>query len=151
MNPELYFTASTYSGLSPIFNEAINGGNGSFAFWGTLSANPSSLLITLILSVLTVAGMWKMFQKAGKPGWASIIPIYNIVIMLEIAKKPIWWVILYFIPLVNLVVGLIVIFDIAKEFGKGIGFAIGMIFLPFIFFPILGFGKSAYANAPAAI
>lgn len=146
MNPASYLTASAYSGLSPIFNESVKGGVKSFAVWGTVSFGPLTFLITLILSVLTIVGMWKIFVKAGKPGWASIVPIYNLVIMLEIVKKPTWWVILYFIPFVNIIVGLIIIFDLAKSFGKGIGFTIGMILLPFIFYPILGLGKSAYTS-----
>ncbi len=135
-----YFTASAYFGLSPAYNQTFN-----------LNGGLSLFFITLVLSIVTIIGMWKMFEKAGKPGWASIVPVYNIVVMLEIIKKPTWMVLLFFIPFVNFIVGLIIVFDIAREFGKGILFAIGMILFPFIFYPILGFGKSTYANAPAAI
>lgn len=86
--------------------------------------------------------MWKIFVKAGKPGWGCIVPIYNIILQLEIAGRPIWWIFLMFIPLVNTVIAIIIIFDIAKAFGKGTGFGLGMLFLPFIFFPILAFDSS---------
>ena len=88
--------------------------------------------------------MWKIFVKAGKPGWGCIVPIYNIILQLEIAGRPIWWIFLMFIPFVNIVISIIILIDFAKAFGKGTGFAIGMLFLPFIFFPILAFDSSEY-------
>ena len=94
--------------------------------------------------ILMIAGMWKIFVKAGKPGWAAIVPIYNLVVLLEIVGKPIWWIILMIIPLVNLIVYIIILIELAKRFGKGIGFALGLLFLPFIFFPVLGFGSAQY-------
>src|SRR5262245_56481678 len=100
--------------------------------------------IELGIFVLMIAGMWKTFSKAGKPGWAAIIPIYNIIVLLEIIKKPIWWVVLFLIPLVNFIISILVNLEVAKFFGKGAGFAIGMIFLPFIFWPMLGFGDAKY-------
>ncbi len=104
----------------------------------------------LAIMVLIIASFWKVFVKAGKPGWAAIIPIYNIVVLLEIVGKPIWWIILMLIPLVNLVVVIIVYVALAKCFGKGVGFALGLIFLGIIFFPILGFGSSTYTKPAAA-
>jgi hypothetical protein len=102
------------------------------------------MICWLIVVLLIVIGMWKVFVKAGKPGWASIIPIYNIIVLLEITGKPIWWFILMLIPLVNLVVFIIVLVELAKRFGKGVGFAIGLLILPFLFYPILGFGDAQY-------
>lgn len=102
------------------------------------------LLIQLIVAVLAIAGMWKVFVKAGKPGWAAIIPIYNAVVLLEIAGKPIWWIILLLIPCVNVVVAFIVMIALAERFGKGAGFGIGLALLGFVFFPILGFGDARY-------
>lgn len=95
--------------------------------------------------------MWKVFSKAGKPGWASIVPIYNYFVMTEIAGRPAWWVILFFIPLVSLVIAIILFIDIARSFGKGDGFGIGMALLPFIFWPILGYGNAAYGGPSAAM
>jgi hypothetical protein len=102
-----------------------------------------------------IAAMWKVFSKAGQPGWAVIIPIYNIYIMCKVAGRPGWWVLLMFIPLVNLIIAIILNIDIAKNFGQGVGFGIGLIILPFIFLPILGFGSAQYqggvASAPSTI
>jgi len=103
-----------------------------------------ALLIQLALAVLAIAGMWQVFVKAGKPGWAAIIPIYNAVVLLEIAGKPIWWIILLLIPCVNIVIVIIVMIALAERFGKGAGFGIGLALLGFIFFPILGFGDARY-------
>ena len=106
-------------------------------------------IVEIALLVLLIAGMWKVFQKAGKPGWAAIIPIYNIIVLLQITGKPIWWLVLYFIPLVNFVVLVLVCIALARRFGKGVGFAIGLALLPFIFYPILGFGDATYGGALA--
>ena len=104
-------------------------------------------IVYLIILVLVIAGMWKTFQKAGKPGWAAIIPIYNLIVLLEIAGRPLWWFILLIIPFVNFIVLIIVNIDVARKFGKGVGFAIGMLILPFIFWPMLGFGDAQYNPA----
>jgi hypothetical protein len=107
------------------------------------------LLIELAILVVVVIGLWKVFQKAGKPGWASIIPIYNVIVLLEIIGKPIWWIVLFFIPCVNFIVGILVALEVAKSFGKSAGFGVGLAFLPFVFYPILGFGDARYIG-PAA-
>jgi len=99
--------------------------------------------------VLMVAAVWKVFSKAGQPGWAALIPIFNVYIMCKVAGRPGWWFLLFLIPFVNLVIIIIVTVDIAKRFGKGVGFAIGMVILPFIFWPILGFGSAQYQGAAA--
>lgn len=99
---------------------------------------------SLILVVVVFISLWKIFEKAGKPGWAGIIPIYNTVVLLEIVGRPIWWIILLLIPCVNIVVSVIVMIDLAKSFGKGTGFGIGLWLLGIIFFPILGFGNARY-------
>lgn len=101
--------------------------------------------------LLIVASMWKVFSKAGQPGWAAIIPIYNIYVMCKVAGRPGWWLLLMLIPLVNFIIAIILNVDIAKRFGKGVGFAIGMLFLPFIFWPILGFGSAQYQGGPPSI
>lgn len=108
---------------------------------GILSVIP---LIIIVLSFLAIIGMWKVFTKAGKPGWAILIPIYNTIVMLEIAGRPIWWIILLFIPFVNVVISIIIALDIANKFGKGPAFGLGLAFFPFIFYPVLGYGDSKY-------
>jgi hypothetical protein len=101
-----------------------------------------SSIISLAISVLIIVALWKVYEKAGKPGWAAIIPIYNIWVLLEIIKKPWWWLLLLLIPIVNIVILIIMIHNLSLKFGKGVGFTIGMILLPFIFIPILGFGDA---------
>jgi len=102
------------------------------------------MVVWLAVVVLMVASMWKLFVKAGKPGWAAIVPIYNLVVLLEIAGKPIWWFILFLIPFVNIIVAIMLAVAVARKFGKGTGFAIGMVVLAPIFYPMLAFGDSTY-------
>jgi hypothetical protein len=103
-------------------------------------------LIQLAVIIALFAGMWKVFEKAGKPGWAAIIPIYNLYILLQILGKPVWWIILAFIPIVNIVIAIILGIALAEKFGKGAGFGVGLALLGFIFFPILGFGDAKYTG-----
>lgn len=102
------------------------------------------MIVWLAVLVLVIAGMWKVFTKAGKPGWAAIVPIYNIIVLLEIVGRPLWWFILLLIPIVNFIVAIIVSIDLAKSFGKGTGFGLGLAFLGIIFYPLLGFGDATY-------
>jgi hypothetical protein len=99
--------------------------------------------------LLMIASMWKVFTKAGEPGWAAIIPIYNIIVWCKIVGRPAWWVILLLLPCINIVILFILAIDLAKSFGKGAGFGIGLALLGFIFFPILAFGSAQYIG-PAA-
>jgi len=99
--------------------------------------------------ILMIAGLWKTFSKAGQPGWAAIIPIYNLIVLCQVAGRPIWWFLLLLIcfPIFYIIICI----DIAKRFGKGGGFAVGLIFLPFIFFPMLGFGSAQYQGGAPSI
>ena len=99
--------------------------------------------------ILLIAAMWKVFSKAGQPGWAAIIPIYNIYVICKVAGRPGWWLLLMLIPFVNFIILIILSIDIAKSFGKGAGFGLGMAFLGFIFWPILGFGSAQYRGGAA--
>jgi hypothetical protein len=109
-----------------------------------------SSLISLIIAVLVIAGWWKVFAKAGQPGWAAIVPIYNIIVLLRVVGRPLWWIVLLLIPFVNFVILIIVSIDLAKSFGKGTGFGLGLAFLSPIFFPILGFGDAQYVGPAGA-
>ncbi|WP_428263817.1 DUF5684 domain-containing protein [Haliangium sp.] len=102
------------------------------------------LIVQLAICVFLIASIWKVFAKAGKPGWAAIVPIYNLVVMLEIAGKPIWWIVLFFIPIANIIVAILIAIGIAERFGKSTGFGIGLALLGIIFYPILGFGSAQY-------
>jgi hypothetical protein len=102
------------------------------------------LVLQLVLAALVVAGMWKTFQKAGEPGWAAIIPIYNIYVILRITGGARWWLLLLFIPVINFVALVKISVDLAGAFGRGILFGLGLTLLPIVFYPILGFGGSRY-------
>ena len=107
------------------------------------------VVVWVALSILVLASLWKIFAKAGKPGWAAIIPIYNLVVYLQVVSRPIWWIVLMFIPIVNVVVWIVLSNDLAKSFGKGVGWTIGILFLGFIFLPILGFGADRFVGRQA--
>jgi hypothetical protein len=106
-------------------------------------------IIWLVVVILLIASMWKVFTKAGQPGWAAIIPIYNLYILCKVAGKPGWWVILMLIPFVNFIIFILLSIAIAERFGKGAGFGLGLAFLGFIFYPILAFGDARYQGAGA--
>ena len=103
-----------------------------------------SLLIGLAFIVVMIAAMWKVFTKAGEPGWAVLVPFYNFIVLLKISGKPWWWLLLCLIPFVNFIIFILTYVGLAKNFGKGVGFAIGLILLSPIFFPILGFGSAQF-------
>jgi len=108
------------------------------------------LLIELAILIVVLAGIWKVFTKAGQPGWAALIPIYNVYILTKIVGKPAWWLFLLFIPVVNIVISIILAIELAKAFGKGAGFGVGLAFLGIIFYPILGFGDATYQGPVSA-
>jgi hypothetical protein len=117
-------------------------GTGSYAVMG---------VVYLALIIVGVVSMWKVFTKAGRPGWAAIIPIYNLVVLMGIAGKPGWWVLLMFIPVVNLIILILTYVALAESFGKGGGFAVGLILLGIVFFPILAFGSAEYRGPVAQL
>ncbi|MFV0274625.1 MAG: DUF5684 domain-containing protein [Bacilli bacterium] len=102
--------------------------------------------VIVIMLLLMVIAQWKIFKKAGKPGWYSLIPIYNQIMLLEICGLPVWYFVLYMIPLVNIYVFNITNIKLAKKFNKGTGFIIGLLFATPIFYIILGFGKVQYSG-----
>lgn len=102
------------------------------------------VLVYLAILVLVIVANWKIYEKAGEPGWASIVPIYNFIVLCKIVGKPAWWTIMLFIPLVNIIFAIWALNMLSKSFGKDEGFTLGMIFLPFIFYPILGLGDARY-------
>jgi hypothetical protein len=107
------------------------------------------LLLVLIIPIVAIAGMWKTFTKANQPGWGAIIPIYNVYLMLKIGNNEWWWLLVFFIPLVNLYAAYKTVAGVSRAFGQGIGFALGLWFLGFIFFPLLGFGSYSYQGRPS--
>jgi len=111
--------------------------------------SPISMIFGLLIALLLIVAMWKVFTKAGQPGWASIIPIYNLYIWCKIVGRPWWWILLMLILFVNFIICIILCIDLAKSFGKGVGFGIGLALLGIIFFPILGFGSAQYQGPSA--
>ena len=111
--------------------------------------SPVPGIIGVLIALLLIVATWKVFTKAGQPGWASIIPIYNLYIWCKIVGRPWWWILLMLIPLVNFIVAIILCIDLAKSFGKGAGFGIGIALLGVIFLPILGFGSAQYEGPVA--
>ena len=122
--------------------EAQNSGGGTGSILGGL--------IGLAIVIFIIASMWRVFTKAGQPGWAVLIPIFNIYILCKVAGKPGWWVILMIIPVVGIIISILVSIGVAERFGKGAGYGIGLAFLPFIFYPLLAFGDATYNGAVAA-
>lgn len=111
--------------------------------------SPFPVILALAFTVFIIACLWKVFVKAGQPGWACLVPIYNYYILCKIAGKPGWWLVLLIIPFVNFVIAIIICIALAEKFGKGTGFGIGLALLGIIFFPILAFGDAKYHGAPA--
>lgn len=101
-------------------------------------------LFSFAITIFLLAAQWRIFQKAGQPGWACIIPIYNVYILLRIVGKPGWWLVLMLVPFVNIVLAIWMTNLLSKSFGKDTGFTLGLIFLSPIFIPILGFGSAKY-------
>jgi len=117
-----------------------------FAQQSSEGGNLLGSLLSLVFAVAGIVGIWRTFTKAGRPGWFSLIPLYNMIVLLEIAEVPLWWIIGLFIPVVNLVVMILVGLALANQFGKGTGFGVGLGLLPGIFYLILGFDDSEYGG-----
>jgi hypothetical protein len=111
---------------------------------GALCGLLCNCAVFLVFVVPTIAGMWKLFEKAGQPGWAAIIPFYNMFVLNQIARKEILWFVLTLVPCVNIVAVVLICMDVAKNFGKDPVYGVGLAFLPFVFFPMLGFSDARY-------
>ena len=127
-------------GIDPVSYNGLDS-TGLAAILGTY------LLFMVVIGLVMIISLWKIFAKAGKPGWAVLVPIYNIIVLLEVVKKPVIWILLLLIPIVNFVVLIIIYVELAKVFGKGAGYAIGLIFLGVVFLPMLAFGDAKYVDA----
>ncbi|TWI99826.1 hypothetical protein JN11_02241 [Mucilaginibacter frigoritolerans] len=117
---------------------------------GVLALIGVLIIPIIIVSLISIIGQWKVYTKAGKPGWACIVPIYNLIVLLEIVGKPIWWIFLFLIPCVNIIFIIWTINLLSKSFGQSEGFTVGLLLLGFIFWPILGFGNYQYLGPAAA-
>ncbi len=108
------------------------------------------LFIYFLIIAFFIIVAWKINTKAGKPGWACIVPIYNMIVTLEIVGKPIWWILLLIFPLTAPIFAIWITNLLSKSFGKGVGFTLGLLFLPIIFYPILAFGSAEYQGPAGA-
>jgi hypothetical protein len=140
--------------LAAAFQEDTSPGEGAAGLIGALFGGVF-MLVALAVLVVVLVSLWKIFEKAGKPGWAGIVPIYNIIVLMEIVGRPLWWVVLMFVPCVSIVVGIILCIDLAKSFGKDVAYGIGLALLGIVFFPMLAFGDARYvgpvAGTPARV
>jgi uncharacterized membrane protein YhaH (DUF805 family) len=128
--------------------------------YGTTSASASDaaaaammipmMMFYIAIFVLAVAGMWRVFSKAGRPGWYALVPIYNSIVLAEIVGRPGWVGLLNLVPFLNIYINVIIALDIAKSFGKDTTFGVLTIFFPFVTYPILGFGSAKYQGPSAA-
>ncbi|MDO3626861.1 DUF5684 domain-containing protein [Mucilaginibacter sp. BT774] len=123
--------------------------NSAGAAAGIIAIISALLIPIIIVSVIMIIAHWKIYEKAGKPGWAAIIPIYNIIVLLEIVGKPLWWIILFLIPCVNIIFVVWVTNLLSKSFGQSEGFTVGLLLLGVVFYPILGFGNYQYIGPSA--
>lgn len=118
---------------------------------GLLALGGTMMLLMMAVMVVVIVGFWKVFEKAGQPGWAAIVPIYNAYILLKIAGRPGWWILLFMIPFVNFAIAIIVAIDVAKSFGQSAAFGIVLLLLlGGIGYLVLGFGNYRYVG-PAAL
>jgi len=109
-------------------------------------------LFYLAFIVVMIIANWKIFEKGGQPGWAVLIPFYNIYVLLKLVGRPGWWLLLLlFVPVVNIIFAIIVTNDLSKSFGQGVGFTLGLIFLSPIFLLLLGFGDYKYIGPGATL
>ena len=106
-------------------------------------------VIVIAIVLFYLIAYWRIFSKAGRPGILAIIPIVSTFVLLSIVGRPLWWFVLFLIPVVNIVMAIIVYNDLSKSFGHGAGFTVGLVLLPEIFIPVLGYGGSRYGG-PAA-
>jgi len=115
------------------------------------SAGGAVLGVILAIAVYVIAclPLWGIFNKARAPGWAAFVPFYNIYTLLKVVGRPGWWLVFYFIPIVNIIITIVVMYDLSQSFGHGVGFTVGLVVLSWIFMLILWVGSSAY-RGPAA-
>ena len=112
--------------------------------YDSASPNPFLIILWIVMTIVLIVANWKIFTKAGKPGWAILIPIYNIIVMMQIIKKPLWWVIILFVPIVDIVFVILIVYNLVIKFGQPGWHVILALFLGIIYYPYLAFSKAEY-------
>lgn len=130
-----------------VYGDSISMDSSSLLGGALLASFGTMMLISSAVGLVMLISMWKVFKKAGKPGWASIIPIYNIYTMIQIAKLPTYYLLLFMIPIANIYAMFKIYIELAHKFNKSTGFGVGLIFLSVIFFPMLAFGDATYEDS----
>lgn len=138
MTADTSFVTTTTTGVDSSVAAAF------LAFFGMI------MLITFVIAIISIIFMWKAFAKAGKPGWAAIVPIYNQVVMAQIIGRPIWWVLLLFVPFFGIWVSIVMLLDLAKAFSHSVGVGIVLVLFPFIGYGILALSKDSIYKGPIA-
>jgi hypothetical protein len=147
VNFELFLKEKTQSYYSEKYPDSnFSTGNIAIGFVFLSGLTNVFLNVIILFWLITAEAQWKIFKKAGRQGWESLIPIYNTIIFLQICQKPAWWFILLFIPIVNIIIAIMAYNGLSKAFGKTESFTVGLIFLPFVFFPLLGLSHLKYQN-----
>ncbi len=121
----------------------------NYSYAAAAGASAGSTIISLIIAAFTVVCLWFVFKKAGEPGWAAIVPFYNLYVLFKITYGNGWKFLLLLIPVANIVFGIIAYVKLAKAFGKSTGFAVGLVLLCPIFLALLAFGDAQYVGVPA--
>lgn len=132
----------------------------STTYTSTTTADPAAVgvlmavmgifwLVMLAISVVQIVALWKLFTKAGKPGWAAIVPFYNVIVMCEIAGRPAWWLAMMFVPIANIVFSIMLTLDFVKSYGKDTTFAVLTILFGFVMLPVMAFDKNTRYVGPA--
>ncbi|MCK5250148.1 MAG: hypothetical protein KAJ98_09315 [Spirochaetaceae bacterium] len=114
--------------------------------YDSAGASPALIVLWIVVSIVLIIANWKIFTKAGKPGWAIIIPIYNIIVMLQIVDKPLWWIIMLIIPGVNVVFMIMILYNLVLKFGQPGWHVILALFFGIIYYPYLAFSKASYTG-----
>ena len=128
---------------------ASNLASQSAEFGANMSTALPYLFVYFALLLLVIVAHWEVFAKAGRPGWVIFIPFYNLYVCMQISSKPGWWWVLLCIPFVNIIFSILMMRGLARNFGKGVGFTVGLLLLPIVFWPILAFGDARYSATPA--
>jgi hypothetical protein len=107
--------------------------------------------ISLALGAIMIISMWRLYTKAGRPGWASIVPFYNQIVMIKIIGRPLWWFAMMFVPFANIVFSVMIMLEFVKSYGKDTWFGVASLFFPYVIFPIMAFDKNIRYVGPAGL